>query len=119
MIYGVFWDRLIRKSTTSFERAMSASNVAIWLSSPGLKRRVARGWPDFRHLEIMSHYMGVSINGGTPIAGWFLMEYSIKMDDDWGYPYDYLWLRKPRYEDMFVDGLEERGLYSQRFAEDF
>ena len=26
-------------------------------------------------------YMGVSINGGTPIAGWFIQENPIKMDD--------------------------------------
>ena len=32
--------------------------------------------------------LGVSINGGTPIAGWFIREYPIRMDDDWGYPYD-------------------------------
>ena len=32
--------------------------------------------------------MGVSISGGTPIAGWFIIEYPIEMDDDWGYPYD-------------------------------
>ena len=30
---------------------------------------------------------GVSINGGTPIAGWFIVENPIKMDDDWGYLY--------------------------------
>ena len=26
-------------------------------------------------------HMGVSINGGTPIAGWFTMKNPIKMDD--------------------------------------
>jgi len=25
--------------------------------------------------------MGISINGGTPIAGWFVMENPINMDD--------------------------------------
>ena len=30
----------------------------------------------------MAHvYMKVSINGGTPIAGWFTVENLIKMDD--------------------------------------
>ena len=32
--------------------------------------------------------MRVSINGGTPIAGWFIRDYPSKLDDDWGYPYD-------------------------------
>ena len=31
--------------------------------------------------------------GVPPIAGWFIMEYSIKMDDEQGYPYS----RKPQY----------------------
>ena len=26
-------------------------------------------------------HMGVAIDGGTPIAGWFTMEHPIKMDD--------------------------------------
>ena len=29
--------------------------------------------------------------GGSPTAGWFMMDNPIKMDDNWGYP---LWLRK-------------------------
>ena len=37
--------------------------------------------------------MGISIKGGTPIAGWFIREDSMKMDDAKGYPY----FRKPPY----------------------
>ena len=37
-------------------------------------------------------YMGVSINGGTPIAGWFV-KCHLELDDDWRYPY----FRKPPY----------------------
>jgi hypothetical protein len=40
----------------------------------------------------------LSINGGTPIAGWFLMESSIKMNENWGYPY----FRKPPYSSMKI-----------------
>ena len=32
-------------------------------------------------LLFMRIEMGVSINGGSPIAGWFVMEKPIKMDD--------------------------------------
>ena len=32
-------------------------------------------------LTIPCFHMGVSINGGTPIAGWFIMEFSTKTDD--------------------------------------
>ena len=41
-------------------------------------------------LWVLAH-VGVSINGGTPIAGWFVRENRTKMDDDWEYPY----FRKP------------------------
>ena len=33
-------------------------------------------------------HMVVSINGGTPIAGWFTMEHPTKMDENRGCPYD-------------------------------
>ena len=36
-------------------------------------RMVVPAWHD--------RYMGVSINGGTPIAGWFMKEKPTKMDD--------------------------------------
>ena len=44
-------------------------------------------------------YMVVSINGGTTIAGWFIMENTIKMDENWGYPY----FRKPSYIYIYRD----------------
>ena len=47
-------------------------------------------------------YMGGSINGGTPIAGWFTMENSLKIDENWGYPY----FRKPPYVGEWVDFLQ-------------
>ena len=40
------------------------------------------------------YYSGNSIrggfhsDGGSPIAGWLIMGNRMKMDDDWGYPYD-------------------------------
>ena len=43
--------------------------------------------------NISSPNMGVSINGDTPIAGWFTVENPIKVDDFWGYSY----FRKPLY----------------------
>ena len=36
----------------------------------------------------MDIYGGFHSHGGTPIAGWFIVENKIRMDDDWGYPYD-------------------------------
>ena len=37
--------------------------------------------------------MEVSIVMGVPQNGWFIVENSIQMDDDWGYPH----FRKPPY----------------------
>ena len=42
---------------------------------------------DDQYIVICSLIM-CSIDLGTPMAGWFLMDNPIKMDDDWGYPYD-------------------------------
>ena len=47
----------------------------------------------FYILRCLNTYIQVSINMGTPIAGWFIRENPIQMDDDWGYPY----FRKPSY----------------------
>ena len=41
-----------------------------------------------KHMEVCS-----SENGGSPIAGWFIIKHPIEMDDDWGYPH----FRKPPY----------------------
>ena len=38
-------------------------------------------------------YEGFRSHGGTPVAGWFIVEKQFKMDDDWGYSY----FRKPPY----------------------
>jgi hypothetical protein len=37
-------------------------------------------WP-FSALVSLNHNVGVSTNGGTPIAGWFILANPIKMDD--------------------------------------
>jgi len=39
------------------------------------------GWSDLGRRKPTVHYMKVSINGDTPIAGWFIMENPIEMDD--------------------------------------
>ena len=57
--------------------------------------------------------MGVSVNGGTPTAGWFIMgESHLEMDDDWGYPCP----RKPpqtiieqtTYQNSFLQAVAEK-----------
>ena len=41
----------------------------------------------------MSAIWGVHSHGGTPIAGWFIMENPMKMNDEMSYPH----FRKPPY----------------------
>jgi hypothetical protein len=46
---------------------------------------VSVGWEshsDLVQFRLLKYdYMGVSFNEGTPIAGWFVMEHPIEMDD--------------------------------------
>ena len=52
----------------------------VWIYILTWQRQNANsGIMDLYHLE--RRYMEVSMNGGTPIAGWFTKENSIKMDD--------------------------------------
>ena len=47
-------------------------------------QRVKNVFEDHHHMV----HMGVSIvMGGTPIAGWFMVEKPINMDDEQGYPH--------------------------------
>ena len=55
-----------------------------------------------------NHYMGVSINGGTPIAGWFLLgKTRPNVDDGLGVA---LWLRKPPYGIAFWVSMGSTGI---------
>ena len=56
--------------------------------------------------------MGVSWNGGTPIAGWFTMDNPIEMDDDWEYPYS----RKP--PNMFFQNRTRSGKHIYTYVID-
>ena len=49
-------------------------------------------WLGGKVMEISHMKWGFHGHGGTPIAGWFIRKHTIKMDEDWGYPY----IRKPR-----------------------
>ena len=50
--------------------------------------------------------------GGTPIAGWFIREKPIKMDENWGYPYA---RKPPSIEDIRKVDFERcgQGLFSE------
>ena len=49
--------------------------------------------------------MGVSINGGTPYNGWFIMDNPTKMDDDSGVP---LFQETPSYQTVSSPGGHDR-----------
>ena len=66
--------------------AMNSSFLVLYLSHP------RSGWSRVSQLDLFTQrahvhvyhvyvYMGVSVNGRSPIAGWFLMDNTIKMDD--------------------------------------
>ena len=56
--------------------------------APGFRRSVIlESWKNLRELEWKPKKtwdLGLSRNGATPIAGWFIRENSSRMDDDWG-----------------------------------
>ena len=50
-------------------------------AAPAPKASFASGWPAKLYGIARWFNVGISINGDTPITGWFLMENPMKMDD--------------------------------------
>ena len=57
-----------------------------WNFQHGSLHQTSKNTGHTGHTLSLTINMGVSINGDTPVAGWFIRENPIKMDDDWGTP---------------------------------
>ena len=77
---------------SSFERVMAAmESPAIHQGFEPIPRVIEPQLKiDFASVNHLQYMGGVHFHWGTPQNGWFIVEHPIEVDDDWGYPYDFL-----------------------------